>query len=154
MCRAGAVFGLVVAVQAVAAPGGAAQTSAALQGAVASEAALPEAVGQLPRLEARLDSLLDFAERIEPRVVAERERYEASTRETLDAPVRRVVGGLGVAALPRDIETASDLYESTWSEVFEPLFGAPPRRSSHRSSTRHRSSPWRVRPLCWKRPGP
>lgn len=126
MCRAGVVLGLLVAAQAVAAQSAAAQEPSALPGVVQPAPALPEAARHLPRLEARLDSLLDVAAGLEARVEAERERYESSTRETLDAPVRRVAGGLGVLALPRDIETATALYETTWRQVFEPIFGAPP----------------------------
>lgn len=85
-----------------------------------------EAAEQLVALEARLDSLMEFADGMDARVEAERAAYEASTEAELDAPVERGVAGFRVRALPRDIEAAAALYGAVWAEVFAPVFGAPP----------------------------
>ncbi len=96
-------------------------------GGTESQSVLPAADHTLIGLERQLDSLLGLAERLDARVRAEKERYDASTEATLEAPVERVVGGgLRVRALPRDIEAAASLYEAVWAEVFAPAFGPPP----------------------------
>ncbi|WP_405282783.1 hypothetical protein V3331_12880 [Gaopeijia maritima] len=94
----------------------------------------PELAGQrgaevpadLEALEQRLEGLMREVERLEPRAQAERERRDASMRETLDAPVERVVDGLRIRALPRDVDAAVALYTAVWAEHFEPLLGSPP----------------------------
>lgn len=78
------------------------------------------------QLEERLDSLVEQVEALEPRVRAERAAVETSTRERLDEPVDRVVDGLRIRAVPRDLDAAVDLFTTTWQEAFEPRFGAPP----------------------------
>ncbi|MEQ9569432.1 MAG: hypothetical protein RLN75_04520, partial [Longimicrobiales bacterium] len=77
-------------------------------------------------LEAQLDALLERAEALEPRVDAEREAYERSTRATLAEPTQRTVDGLRIRALPRDIDAAVELFTTTWRRSFQPRFGTPP----------------------------
>lgn len=85
-----------------------------------------EVPADLEALEQRLEGLMREVERLEPRAQAERERRDASMRETLDAPVERVVDGLRIRALPRDVDAAVALYTAVWAEYFEPLLGSPP----------------------------
>lgn len=80
----------------------------------------------LAGLEARLDALLNEASALDARVEAEREAYDRSTRASLEEPTERIVDGLRIRALPRDMDAAVDLFTTTWREAFQHRFGAPP----------------------------
>ncbi len=93
-----------------------------LMGAPLTAQEAPDLTG----LEARLDALLAEARSLDTRVEAERDAYDRSTRSTLEEPTERIVDGLRIRALPRDMDAAVELFTTTWQEAFQPRFGTPP----------------------------
>lgn len=116
MCRRAWSLALVVALAAD--PG-------AAGGQQDGPGARPDEAPGAAALEVRLDSLMARVHALAPRVEAEQAAHHASARTGMAEPVERVVEGLRIRALPRDVDAAAALFTNTWRAVFEPAFGPP-----------------------------